>query len=835
MIYLFSKTKFTTTVPISIKITAAYFAVGILWILFSDAALELVVRDPSTMTKLSITKGCLYVSLTALMLYLLVRRGTAEITRDIEQLKQTEQALQDSEANLNRAQEIAQLGSWHLDIARNQLTWSNEVYRLFDRPKGTPLNYEAFLHRVHPEDRDRVDRAWGAALQGAPYEIEHRILVGDELRWVQERAEVEFDRQGKAVKADGTVQDITARKQAEQEVALLSFALDKVRETAFLIQDGGGFQYVNEEACRVLGYTRAELTGLGVSDIDLDFPAERWVSHWNELRTKGTLSFEGRHRTKDGRIFPVEINANYFEYDGRAYNLALARDITERRAAEETRTRLAAIVESSNDAIISKDLDGTITSWNKEAERLYGYSTAEALGRPVTILMPPGQEDEFKVFMRQIREGIRIEHYETQRIRKEGQMIDVSLTLSPIRDHRGEIIGVSAIAREISAQKRAEEALRRSEAYMNEAQRMSHTGSWAYDPNTGEIIHYSEELLRIYGLDKHEMEAGKRVHPEDRQRTQERRQKAFHEKTDYVDEYRIVLPDGTIKHVHAIGHPVLNEAGQIIEFVGTSVDVTERKQAQEALQRLMADLELRVKERTKELSEANQSLVAANKELESFSYSVSHDLRAPLRAIDGFSKMVLKGYADKLDEEGRRKLNIIRSNAQQMDQLINDLLAFSRWGRKEMANASLDMEALVRSTWRELTLLNPERRIQFSVQRLPQAVGDQTLIKEVVVNLLSNAIKFTKSREAAMVEVDAYVEEERNVYFVRDNGVGFDMQYYDKLFGVFQRLHSSDEFEGTGVGLAIVDRIIHRHGGKVWAEAKVGEGATFYFTLPGKE
>ena len=248
-----------------------------------------------------------------------------------------------------------------------------------------------------------------------------------------------------------------------------------------------------------------------------------------------------------------------------------------------------------------------------------------------------------------------------------------------------------------------------------------------------------------------------------------------------------------------------------------------------------AELESRVKERTKELSEANEALQAANKELESFSYSVSHDLRAPLLTIDGFSRMVLKGYVDKLDDEGRRKLNVICSSTKQMGQLIDDLLAFSRLSRKEMVNANVDMDALVRSAWKELTLLSPERRIQLSIKRLPDAMGDQALIKEVVVNLLSNAIKFTKFRETAMVEVGAYPEEERNVYFVKDNGVGFDMQYHDKLFGVFQRLHNADEFEGTGVGLAIVQRIIRRHGGRVWADGKVGEGATFYFSLSRKE
>jgi PAS domain S-box-containing protein len=839
MISLFLRTKLPPKVSIPVKITAIYFAVGILWILFSDAALGLVVRDPSAMTKLSIAKGCLYVSLTAFMLYLLVRRWTAEITRDIAQLKQTEQALQDSEANLNRAQEIAHIGSWHLDIARNQLTWSNEVYRLFGRPRGTVLSYEAFLDMVSPEDREHIDRAWAAALQRAPYDIEHRILVGDELKWVRERAEVEFDPQGKAVRADGTVQDITARKQAEQEVALLSFALDKVREAAFLMDDTGRFQYVNEEACRVLGYPRAELIGLGVSDIDPDFPEERWPDHWRDLRAHRSLSFEGRHRAKDGRIFPVELNANYFEYGDRAYNLALVRDVTERRAAEEARSRLAAIVESSYDGILSKDLNGTIMSWNAGAERLYGYSASEATGKPVTILMPPGQQDEFAVFMRRIKEGARVEHYETKRVRKDGGTIDVSLTLSPIRDHRGQIIGASTIARDISAQKRVEEERRQS------AERFRAIADYTYDWEywigvDGNLLWVNPAVERITGYSVGEC-MGMPDFPipivaeVDRETVARQTREAVQGSTGDDLEFRVRHKDGRLVWVAASWQPIYDSRGTSLGHRSSIRDIAKRKQAQEALQRLMAELELRVEARTKELSEANQSLEAANRELESFSYSVSHDLRAPLRAIDGFSKMVLKGYADRLDDEGRRKLNVIRSNAQQMDQLINDLLAFSRLGRKEMVQVRLDMEALVQRAWKELTLVKPDQRIRFSVQGLPHAMGDQTLIKEAVANLLSNAIKFSKFRETAAVEVGAYPEEERNVYYVRDNGAGFDMQYYDKLFGVFQRLHSADEFEGTGVGLAIVERIIRRHGGRVWAEGKVGEGATFYFTLARKE
>lgn len=223
-----------------------------------------------------------------------------------------------------------------------------------------------------------------------------------------------------------------------------------------------------------------------------------------------------------------------------------------------------------------------------------------------------------------------------------------------------------------------------------------------------------------------------------------------------------------------------------------------------------------------------------NKELEAFSYSVSHDLRAPLRGIDGFSRVVLEDYAEKLDDEGRRYLNIIRSNTQKMGQLIDDLLLFSRLGRQELRASGIDMGKLAKAVSEELKLAVPERKLKFNIDALLPAQGDQAMIRQVFVNLLSNAVKFTRPKERAVIEVDGRSEGNENVYTVKDNGVGFDMQYVNKLFGVFQRLHSSEEFEGTGVGLAIVQRIIHRHGGRVWAEGKVGEGARFYFSLPAK-
>jgi hypothetical protein len=238
-----------------------------------------------------------------------------------------------------------------------------------------------------------------------------------------------------------------------------------------------------------------------------------------------------------------------------------------------------------------------------------------------------------------------------------------------------------------------------------------------------------------------------------------------------------------------------------------------------------AALGRRVRERTTELE-------AANKELEAFSYSVSHDLRAPLRAVDGFSSMLLNQYSPQLPAEARRLLNKVSTSTRRMGQLIDDLLRFSRLGRQSLSKQPVNISALVHDVIDDLRKEQGDRRIEIRVGDLPDGVGDPSLLKQVFVNLLSNAFKFTRHRESAVIEVGCRQHEGETLLFVRDNGAGFDMQYAEKLFGVFQRLHGSEEFEGTGVGLSIVQRIILRHGGRIWADAGVDKGATFYFTLP---
>ncbi len=285
-------------------------------------------------------------------------------------------------------------------------------------------------------------------------------------------------------------------------------------------------------------------------------------------------------------------------------------------------------------------------------------------------------------------------------------------------------------------------------------------------------------------------------------------------------ENRYQCKDGSHRWLRWSCAPVV-EYGQIY---AVAHDITDRKQADVDMRQLNADLDRRVVERTAQLE-------ATNRELEAFTYSVSHDLRSPLRGVDSFSRMVIEDYGPKLDDEGRRLLNVVRSEAQRMGALIDDLLQFSRVGRQEMRQQSVDMSVLVQDVIDKLNL-PVERQQQIVIGPLPLAHGDHTLLQQVWVNLLSNALKFTRHQPSPVIEVGATQAVGLCTYYVKDNGAGFDARFVHKLFGVFQRLHTEDEFEGTGVGLALVQRIVQRHGGTVRASGEVNQGAAFYFSLP---
>lgn len=315
------------------------------------------------------------------------------------------------------------------------------------------------------------------------------------------------------------------------------------------------------------------------------------------------------------------------------------------------------------------------------------------------------------------------------------------------------------------------------------------------------------------------------LHPDDRARVLDTVKNYINTKTQATIEYRLRAKTGAWVWVRDDADVTKDADGEPLYVQGTLSDITARKEVEETLRTVNADLEERVQKRTAQLQDANR-------ELESFSYSVSHDLRAPLRAINGFSRMFTEEYAAHLPQDAQHLQTLIQENALKMSQLIDDLLAFSRLGRAPLQKSPLQLEDLIREVWNDLALERENRQIEFTLGTLPPVQADPALLRQVFTNLLSNAIKFTRYSTNAGIEIGCLTRSDENIYFVRDNGAGFDMEYAHKLFGVFQRLHNETEFEGTGVGLAIVQRVIHRHGGKIWAEAKPNHGATFSFTLP---
>jgi PAS domain S-box-containing protein len=391
-----------------------------------------------------------------------------------------------------------------------------------------------------------------------------------------------------------------------------------------------------------------------------------------------------------------------------------------------------------------------------------------------------------------------------------------------IRD--GRVVRVFGNFMDITERKKAEESLRESEELFRKLFENHSAVKVIIDPENGNIIDANEAAESYYGWSREQLK-GMRIQdintlpPEEIKKEMEKAR----DKKPIHFEFRHRRADGSIRDVEVFSSRI--EVKEKIFLHSIIHDITDRKQAEEEIKRLNAELEQRVKERTAELE-------AANNEMEAFSYSVSHDLRTPVRAIGGFTEILMREHSEKLDDEARRICSVIVGNTKKMGQLIDELLSFSRLGRSEMRSSTIDMKALANSVYQELTTPETRDRVDFQIGEIGKAIGDIVLIRQVWMNLISNAIKFTAKREKPVIAITGREEGDRIIYCVKDNGAGFDMQYAGKLFGVFQRLHSDKQFEGTGVGLAIVQRVVNRHGGQVWAEGEVDKGGTFCFLLP---
>lgn len=504
---------------------------------------------------------------------------------------------------------------------------------------------------------------------------------------------------------------------------------------------------------------------------------------------------------------------------GRKISLSAAAAMAAQEAAASA-TMAVQTVDGMLDGVIITDLRGRITHTNKALTEYFGWGR-EVLGEPATVLAADRDAAKFLPALTACLEQGYARDLEGNILTKDRQEVPVLVNASLITDPQGRPLGVIWAIRDITALRRAEAALeaerRRLLSLLEELPAYVNLKAPDYSIKFANRF-FRERFGDPGGRPCYQVMRGNNAPCDDchvmqvmdTREPQEREWTHRGDRTYRAYAYPFADSDGS---------PLILELG---------IDITERKQAEEEVRQLNQELEQRVQRRTAQLE-------AANRELESFSYSVSHDLRAPLRAIDGFSRILLKEHAHRLDAEGQRLLGIIRANTGNMGQLIHDLLAFSRLGRLEVKVADLDMETLVRNVVGELHHTLGDRNVAWDLKPLAATRADRALMHQVWVNLLGNAVKFTRRQAAASIEVGCRSAGDEDIYYVKDNGVGFDMRFAHKLFGVFQRLHRYEEFEGTGVGLALVQRIVERHGGRVWAEGQLNGGACFSFSLPRRQ
>jgi PAS domain S-box-containing protein len=581
----------------------------------------------------------------------------------------------------------------------------------------------------------------------------------------------------------------------------------------FMLDPAGKVLTWNTGAERTQGYTAKDIIGKQFSIFypEKDLKAGKPAMHLATALATGRLEEEGWRLRKDGvRFWANVVITALHDKDNRIRGFGtVTRDLTERRAAE---ARYRLLVENVRDyAIITLDADGIVRTWNAGAEAIKGYSPSEIIGKSFrSFYTKPDIDRDHPSF--ELERAAATGRFEDEgwRVRKDGTTFWANVVITALRGEEGELIGFSKVTRDLTDRKRAEERLRESEERFRLMVATVKDYAIIMLDTEGKVVSWNAGAERIKGWTATEI-TGRSFEtfypPEDVEAGKTRYELKMAIETGTFEDYGWrVRKDGTRYWANVVITALRDQKGTLRGFSKVTRDITERKRAEEELRK-------------------------AYEEMESFSYSVSHDLRAPLRSMDGFSDELLFQYKDKLDDRAKDYLARIRQSAQRMGRLIDDLLNLSRLGRAKLVREHVDLTEIARKIHAELQRAEPARKVDFIVAPKMMVYADADLIRVVLENLIGNAWKYTSHHPQARIEVGVAYQHGVPSWFVRDDGAGFDMQHHAKLFGAFQRLHSIDRFAGTGIGLASVKRIIHRHGGEVSATGAVEKGATFTFTL----
>jgi PAS domain S-box-containing protein len=612
-------------------------------------------------------------------------------------------------------------------------------------------------------------------------------------------------------RGSGTIASRDRGATAEKKVFSL---LEAAPDATLIIDQNGNIKWVNARAAALLDQSATDLQEVPIIELIPDIPTALFPHDIHSFFTDPADHRAGHRnslsmRSGNGGNINIDISFSRFELNGHVFTWASVRPGGAHQGIDELRknqTYDRSLIEASLDPQISNEPDGLITDVNEAMVQVTGVQREQLIGTPFPQYFTEPRKAE-EAHQQAFYKGS-VRNYPLSIRHVSGKITDVLYNARVYKDQEGVVQGVFASVRDITERKQAEEELKLQQAYTRSLIEASLDPLVTISPE-GKITDVNEASVRATGVSRWNLigtDFSDYFTEPDKAR--EGYEQVFAQ--GFVADYPLTIRHNMRKVLYNAS-VYKDDQGRVLGVFAAARDITAQSKQEVKINKLNEELEQRILE------------------LESFSYSVSHDLRAPLRGIDGFIAIFLAKYLDQVDEEGQRLLSNVRRNVNKMGSLIDELLTLSRIGMKDIQITTIDMFELMNTVLEELA--ESKGKSSVVIKRLAPASGDVALIKQVLVNLVSNAFKYSAKKEQPIIEIGCYPDEGEVQYYIRDNGVGFDMEYSNKLFGVFQRLHDPEEYQGTGVGLAIVKRIITRHGGSVWAVAKEGEGATFYFTL----
>lgn len=744
-----------------------------------------------------------------------------------------------NEELLAQVTKLAKIGSWEVDKIKNEVYWSNTVYELHETDRITfKPDLMNGINFYREDFREMVTEKITKSLEtGIPFDFEAVLVTAKKKeRWVRCIGNTEIAN-GKCTRLYGSFQDIHEQKTVElQKNSLQNTLENSLNEIYVFDADTFQFIYVNKGALINIGYSDQEIKTLTPIDIKPDYTVEAFKELIKPLinKEKEKLIFFTNHKRKDGSLYPVEVHLQLVSDNNQRRFLAIIVDITERRKTEkeirdsEEKRRL--IMSGALDAIICIDTNETITFWNTQADVIFGWKEKEVLGQQLSQLIIPEPYRKFHIegMKKYLKtgEGKALNVLlELSAIKRSGEEFPIELTVIPIK--QGEEVFFCAFIRDITERKKSETTILQANERFEKVTEATNDAIWDFDVANNTLF-WGKGFQTLFGYNLEVIKPSfellaSLIHEDDRERITNKVAQYMQDPNlkNWYEEYRFIKSDGSVTFVIDRATFLRNTQGTVVRVIGAMTDISEQKNHEAQLIALNESLQSYAKE-----------LERSNEELEQFAFITSHDLQEPLRMISSFMDQLKRKYEDKLDDKALKYIEFATNGSKRMKQIILDLLDYSRAGRPTDFIEKVDINEIISDFKLLRERIISEKSAIISSEKIPVIKTYKTGITQVFHSLLDNAIKYSKKDEAPNIKITFKEEDNKWVFAVKDNGIGIDSKFYNKIFIIFQRLHNREEFEGTGIGLSIVKRHIDFLGGEIWVESELDKGTTFYFEIP---